>query len=312
MSVPIWAWFAAIGVIGGLLAIDITVHRRKSPTGLRPAVLETAAWIAVSIAFGVIVGATMGWGASGQYFSGYLLEKSLSVDNVFAFALLLRSFQVPPDDQRRVLYWGVIGALVMRAGFIAAGAAFVEHVSWAFYPFGLFVLAAGVRMARGGTEIDLEHGRLVSAVRRLLPVTAAAPAGRFWAREQGRRVATPLLLALIAIEATDVVFAADSIPAVFGVTTNVFIVFTSNAFAVLGLRSLYFVLAEGMDRFAYLTKGLAALLILVGAKMLLRPLIEVPTVATLALIVVVLGITIGAGTLGSGRSRSSTASRTSR
>ena len=297
MSVPTWAWFAAGIAICGLLAGDIAIHHYKALHGLRAAVVETAAWIALSAIFGVLVGASMGWGASGQYFSGYLLEKSLSVDNVFAFALLLRSFQVPPHSQRRVLYWGVVGALVLRAGFVAAGAVFVEHVSWAFYPFGLIVLAADVRMARGGTEIDLEHGRLISTIRRLVPVAPAAPAGRFLTRYQGRRAATPLLLALLAIEATDLVFAADSIPAVFGVTTNVFIVFTSNAFAVLGLRSLYFVLAEAMDRFAHLTKGLAALLVLVGVKMLVRPLVEVPTGATLAVIVAVLAITIGASTL---------------
>jgi TerC family integral membrane protein len=297
MSVPAWAWFAAVGAIGGLVVTDITVHRLKNLGGLRPALIETAAWIALSAGFGVVVGATTGWGTSGQYFSGYLLEKSLSVDNVFAFALLLRSFQVPPPDQRRILYWGVVGALVLRAGLVATGAAFVDHVSWAFYPLGLIVVAAGVRMARGGTEIDLEHGRLIGVIRRLVPVAPAAPAGRFLTRHQGRRAATPLLLALAAIEATDLVFAADSIPAIFGVTTNVFIVFTSNAFAVLGLRALYFVLAEAMDRFTHLTKGLAALLVLVGVKMLIRPLVEIPTAATLALIVAVLAFTIGASTL---------------
>ena len=297
MSAPTWAWFAAVGAIAVLLAGDIAFHRHKDIRGLRPAVIESAVWVLLSGAFGVVVGATMGWGISGQYFSGYLLEKSLSVDNVFAFALLLNGFQVPTSDRRRVLYWGVVGALVLRAGFVAAGAVFVEHVSWAFYPFGLIVLAAGVRIARGGTEIDLEHGRLIRAIRRLLPVAPSAPAGRFLTRHRGRLAATPLLLALVAIEATDVVFAADSIPAVFGVTTNVFVVFTSNAFAVLGLRSLYFVLVEAMDRFAHLTKGLAALLVLIGVKMLIRPLVEISTPATLAIIVAVLAATVAASIL---------------
>ena len=297
MSVPTWAWIAALAAIGGLLVGDIAIHRHRDLRGLRPAVIETAAWIILSAAFGAILAATMGWGISGQYFSGYLLEKSLSIDNVFAFALLLRSFQVPASDQRRVLYWGVVGALVLRAGFVAAGAAFVEHVSWAFYPFGLLVVAAGVRMARGGIEIDLEHGRLINTVRRLLPVAPVAPAAQFLTRRDRRWTATPLLLALVAIEATDVVFAADSIPAVFGVTTNVFVVFTSNAFAVLGLRSLYFVLAGAMDRFAHLSKGLAALLVIVGVRMLIKPLVEVPTVVTLAVIVAVLAVTIGASRL---------------
>lgn len=294
MSAPVWAWFAVVGLIGGLLALDIAVHRFEHFRGIGPAVAESATWIALSIAFGVVLGLTMGWGVSGQYFSGYLIEKSLSVDNVFAFALLLRSFQVTARDQRRVLYWGVAGALVLRAVFIAAGAAFVDHISWAFYPFGVIVLAAAVRLARGGTEIDIEHGRLIRTVRRLLPVAAVEPGGRFITRHAGGHAATPLLLALVAVETTDVVFAADSIPAVFGVTTNVFVVFTSNAFAVLGLRSLYFVLAEAMDRFAHLTKGLATILAFVGLKMLLRPVVEVPTAVTLAVIVAVLSITVAA------------------
>ncbi len=285
MSAPPWAWLGAVGLIGALLAGDIALHSLKELHGLRPALLESAGWVLGSTGFGGLLGATMGWALAGQYFAGYLLEKSLSVDNVFAFALLLRSFAVPPADHRRVLYWGVVGALVLRAGFVAAGAAFVDNVSWAFYPFGAVVLAAGVRMARKGAELDVENGRLIGALRRLVPVAAVAPPGRFLTRQDGRRAATRLLLALVAIEVTDLAFAADSVPAVFGVTTNVFVVFTSNAFAVLGLRSLYFVLAGAMERFARLSRALAALLVLVGAKMLLRPVVEVPTWLTLAVIV---------------------------
>lgn len=292
MSTPIWGWVATVGVIGGLLAIDIAVHRRWDLHGARVAVVESAAWIALSITFGVVLGVASGWGISSQYFSGYLLEKSLSIDNVIAFALLLKAFRVPDAHQRRVLYWGVVGALVLRGGFVAAGAAFVEHVGWAFYPFGAIVLFAGLRMARGAGEIDVEHGRFVRTVRRLVRVSATGGTGRFVVRDGGRRAATPLLLALIAVEVVDLVFAADSIPAVFGVTTNVFVVFTSNAFAVLGLRSLYFVLARAMGRFTHLTKGLALLLLFVGAKMLLRPVLDIPTPVTLAVIGVVMGVTI--------------------
>ncbi len=298
MSAPTWAWFAVVGAIVVLLSSDIALHRRFEFSGIRPALVESAGWVILSTVFGIVIAVTMGWGTSVQYFSGYLLEKSLSVDNVFAFALLLRSFRIPLSDQRRVLYWGVTGALLMRGAFVAAGAAFVEHVSWAFYPFGLVVLIAGLRMARGGVEIDVEHGRLIGIVRRLLPVAPDAPPGRFVIRRHGRLAATPLLLAMVAIEITDVVFASDSIPAVFGVTTNVFVVFTSNAFAVLGLRSLYFVLAEAIDRFGHLTKGLAALLMFVGIKMLVRPVLEIPTVATLVIILVVLAATVAASTVG--------------
>ena len=292
MNVAPWGWLGAIGLIGGLVAGDIALHGRKELGGLRPALLESAGWVLLSTGFGGLLGVTMGWALAGQYFSGYLLEKSLSIDNVFAFALLLRSFAVPASDQRRVLYWGVVGALVLRAGFIGAGAAFVDNVNWAFYPFGVVVVAAGVRMARKGAELDVENGRLIGAVKRLVPVVAVAPPGRFLTRQSGRRAATRLLLALVAIEVTDLAFAADSIPAVFGVTTDVFVVFTSNAFAVLGLRSLYFVLAGAMDRFAQLSRGLAVLLVLVGAKMLLKPVVEVPTWLTLAVIVVVVAASI--------------------
>lgn len=298
MAVPVWAWLATIGGIGGLLAIDIALHGRWNLQGIRAATIESAAWIALSIAFGVGLGLASGWGNAGQYFSGYLLEKSLSVDNVIVFALLLTAFGVPEAQHRRVLYWGVVGALVLRGAAVAAGGAFVEHVSWAFYPFGAIVLFTGVRMARGGPEIDVENGRVIGVIRRLVPVAGTTASGRFVVRDHGRLAATPLLLALVTIEATDLVFAADSIPAVFGVTTNLYIVFTSNAFAVLGLRSLYFVLAEAMGRFRHLTKGLAVLLVLVGAKMLLRQVVEIPTTVTLAVIATVIGVTIAASVHG--------------
>ena len=297
MSPPLWVWLATLAGLGGLLTGEIVFHRRHGLSGLRPALAESAAWILISIAFGLGLAWTSGWATGGQYFTGYLLEKSLSVDNVLAFALVLRSFNVPPTDQRRVLSFGVLGALGMRGAFIAAGAAFVEHVSWAFYPFGAIVLLAGLRLGRGGSELDIEHGRLITTIRRLIPVDPTADNGRFVTNHDGRWAPTPLLLALIAVEATDLVFAADSIPAIFGVTTNVFVVFTSNAFAVLGLRSLYFVLADAMDRFSYLTKGLAVLLVLIGLKMLLKPLVEVPTAITLATVAAVVGLSAAASWL---------------
>ncbi len=294
MSPPLWVWLATVAGLGGLLAAEIVLHRRGALQGLRPALVESAGWIFLSSAFGLVLSLTSGWATGGQYFAGYLLEKSLSVDNVFAFALVLRSFKVPLAHQRRVLSWGVLGALVMRGAFIAAGAAFVERVSWAFYPFGALVLLAGLRLARGGSEIDVEHGRLVRTIRRFIPVANTGHDGRFVTKHEGRWAATPLLLALVVVEAIDLVFAVDSIPAIFGVTTNVFVVFTSNAFAVLGLRSLYFVLADAMDRFTHLVKGLAVLLVLIGLKMLLKPVIDIPTGMTLAVIAVVVGLSAAA------------------
>lgn len=294
MSPPLWVWLATVAGLGGLLAAEIFLHRRGALQGLRPALVESAGWIFLSSAFGLVLSLTSGWATGGQYFAGYLLEKSLSVDNVFAFAMVLRSFKVPLAYQRRVLSWGVLGALVMRGAFIAAGAAFVERVSWAFYPFGALVLLAGLRLARGGSEIDVEHGRLVRTIRRFIPVANTGHDGRFVTKHEGRWAATPLLLALVVVEAIDLVFAVDSIPAIFGVTTNVFVVFTSNALAVLGLRSLYFVLADAMDRFTHLVKGLAVLLVLIGLKMLFKPVIDIPTGITLAVIAVVVGLSAAA------------------
>lgn len=291
MIVPLWGWVATVVGLASLLAADITVHHRRDLSGRTAALIESGAWIGVSLLFGVILAAVWGWGSASQYFSGYLLEKSLSVDNVVAFAVLLQGFRVPSASQRLVLYWGVVGALVARGGFIAAGAAFVRNVDWAFYPFGVIVVLAGLRLARGG-EIDVENGWLMRSLRHLIPVSSAPANGRFVVREGRRRLATTLLVALVAIEATDLVFAADSIPAIFGVTTTVYIVFTSNAFAVLGLRSLYFVLADAMERVGEITKGLAVLLVLIGLKMLLRPVFEVSTVATLGGIVAVLAATL--------------------
>ncbi len=290
MTTPLWAWIATLVAIGVLLGIDLALHRRDRPRGLGIAAIESALWIAVSIIFGVILAATQDRHTATQYFVGYLLEKSLSVDNIFTFALLFRSFAIPLQHQRKVLYWGVISALILRGAFVAAGAAFADNVSWSFYLFGTIVLIAGVRMALGNTEIDVKNGLMIRSLRRFIPLSTTS-AGKFFVHENKRRKATPLLFALLAIEITDLIFATDSIPAVFGVTTNVYIVFTSNAFAVLGLRSLYFVLAEAIERFTYLSKGLAVLLVFMGAKMLLQSVVHISTNINLLVIVAVLGIT---------------------
>jgi len=235
-----------------------------------------------------------GQSTAGAYVAGYLLEKALSVDNIFVFVLLFGSLAVPAALQRRVLYLGVVGALVLRGGFIAAGGALLEHLSWTFYVFGALVLVAGVRMFRAGTVAAPDRNIAVRALRRLLPVSSDYDGARFITRAGGPRQATPLLVALIAIEATDLVFALDSIPAVFGVTEDLFIVFTSNAFAVLGLRALYFLLAGSMERFPYLRQGLAVLLAFIGVKMLISPFIHLPIALSLAVIVAVVGGAIAA------------------
>ena len=208
------------------------------------------------------------------------------MDNIFVFVLLFASLVVASSLQRRVLYFGVVGSLVLRGGFIAAGGALIDHISWVFYVFGALVLLAGARMFRPGTVVDPRRNLIVCGLRRVLPVTDDYDGGRFFARNRGKMMATPLFIALVAVETTGLMFALDSIPAVFGVTRDLFVVFTSNAFAVLGRRALYFLLAGSMDRFSYLKQGLAVLLVFIGVKMVLSPFIHLPVTVSLAVIVV--------------------------
>jgi tellurite resistance protein TerC len=286
ISVPGWAWAATAGTIGCLLVIDLLASRR--PPGFSRAAALTAAWAAAGTGFGIVIIATLGADPGQQYFAAYLTEQALSVDNLFIFALLFQSFAVPAACQRRVLLAGVIGALALRGGFIAAGAALIDHLSWALYAFGALLLAAAVRMARGGTGRAPPGGLVLRGLRKVMPVSDDYDGRRFVTRREGKLVATPLLVVLVAVEATDLVFAVDSIPASFGITTNVFIVFTANAFAVLGLRSLYFVLAGAMRRFGYLRQGMTVLLGFIGGKMILAPVLHIPAVVSLGVIVVII------------------------
>jgi tellurite resistance protein TerC len=290
MSAPLWAWLALGAAIAGFLAADLWVGRRCRPS-LRRAVLTSAAWIGAGVAFGVVFGVFAGEDLAGQYFAGYLLEKSLSVDNVFVFAMIFASLGIGAAQQRRVLFYGVVGALVLRAVFIAGGAALVEHLGWVLDVFAVALLVAAWRMARGH-PFRPDSSRALRLVRRLLPMSADADSPRFFSRRDGRLAATPLLLALVAVEGADIIFAADSIPAVFGVTRNTFVIFASNAFAVLGLRALYLVFAEALGRFAYLRHGLAVLLAFVGVKMLADNWLHVPHAVTLGVIVVTVGTSV--------------------
>lgn len=227
------------------------------------------------------------------FFTGYLLEKALSVDNIFVFLLIFRFFAVPSDHQHRVLYWGVLGAILLRAVFVLAGAALLQRFEWIFYLFGAFLLWTGVKLMRHHEpEIHPEHNPVVRAFQRLFPITSDYHGRHFFVRRDGRWMATPLMLVLVVIEASDVVFAVDSIPAIFGVTTDPFLVFSSNILAVLGLRALYFVLRNLMDRFRYLSAGLGLVLLLVGVKMVLHELVEIPTAVSLAVVVGVLGLSV--------------------
>ena len=288
------AWAAFVGFVLVLLAVDLGIFHRKSHTvGPREAALWSVAWVALSACFAVGVYVLHGQDRALEFTAGYLLEKALAVDNIFVFVVLFQVFGIPAIHQHRVLFWGVLGALVMRAGFIIAGGAFLHRFHFAMYLFGAVLVFTGIKLlVVRAKEAHPERSRLVGLLRRFLPTTPDLHGGRFTVRQGGRLLATPLLLALVAMEATDLVFSLDSIPAVFAVTTDSFIVFTSNIFAMLGLRSLYFLLAGVIDRFAYLKTGLALVLVFVGAKMLSSDVFHVPTLVSLGVIVGILSISI--------------------
>ncbi len=292
MQTPMWCWFATGAFILVLLSVDFAVHRGDRETTLRKALIGSSAWIGVSVVFGVVVGLIGNWESAGEYFGVYLTEKSLSIDNIFVFAILFRAFVVPAAYQRRVLFYGVFGALGSRAALIAVGASLVDHFAWLLYILGVLLIFSGVRMMRGSELIHPERNLAIRLLRRVLPVTHDYMGQSFVCRVNGVRMVTPLVMALLAIEFTDLVFAMDSIPAAFGITTDVFVIFTANAFAVLGLRSLYFVLAGAMDRFTYINFGLAALLIFIGCKMLLEPFFTIPIAASVAVMIAVIGASI--------------------
>jgi len=295
MDVPFWLWAAVLGLILAMLALDLLAHRHAHVVGVREAAAWTAVWVSLGLAFGAVVWWMYGPTAGGEYFAGYLIEKSLAVDNVFVFALIFGFFAVPRMYQHRVLFYGVLGALVLRAIFIAGGAALLDRFHWVLYVFGAILLYTGWRMFRHRNhEMDLSANPVLRLARRLIPTTEDYDGQKFWVRRDGRWVATPLFMVLVLVETTDIIFAVDSIPAIFAITQEPFLVFTSNAFAILGLRAMYFLLADLMHRFVYLKAGLAAILILVGAKMLLIDIWKVPIGVSLAVIAACLIVAVTA------------------
>jgi tellurite resistance protein TerC len=296
VTVPIWAWAAVLGVILLMLAVDLVAHRRAHVVGVREAFAWSGVWVALGLAFGAVVWWAWGGEFAGQYFAGYVIEKSLAVDNVFVFAIIFGYFAVPREYQHRILFYGVLGALVFRAVFIAAGSVLIASFAWILYVFGAFLVVTGVRMALHREQTaDYDRNVVLRAYRRIVPSTDRFHGKRFLVRQGGRWVATPLLTVLVLIEISDVVFAVDSIPAIFAVTQEPFLVFTSNAFAVLGLRAMYFLLADLMHRFVYLKLGLALVLVWVGVKMLLLEVYKIPTALSLAVVGLILGTAIAAG-----------------
>lgn len=293
MDVSLWTWAAVLAVIAGMLAVDLLAHRREHVISLREAATWSAVWVSLGVAFGGVIWWAYGAQAGGEYFAGFLIEKSLAVDNIFVFALIFSYFAVPRQYQHRVLFFGVLGALVFRAVFIAAGAALIGQFQWVLYLFGAFLVLTGVKMYRQRSgHVDPSDNPLLRAARRLIPSTPHYHGKRFWVRQDGRWLATPLFFVLILIETMDIVFAVDSIPAIFAVTTDPFLVFTSNTFAILGLRSLYFLLADLMHRFIYLKAGLSAILVFVGAKMLLLDVVKIPIALSLAVIFSCLAVAV--------------------
>ncbi|WP_395656230.1 TerC family protein [Nocardioides sp.] len=293
MDVPLWAWAAVLAVIVAMLAVDLVAHRSAHVVSVREAAAWSAVWVSLGLGFGAVVWWAYGADAGGEYYAGYLIEKSLAVDNVFVFALIFSYFAVPRQYQHRVLFYGVLGALVFRAIFIAGGAVLIESFAWILYVFGAFLLVTGWRMFRHrNEEMDPSESLVLRIVRRWVPSTDEYHGQKFWVRSAGRWVATPLFLVLVLVETTDIIFAVDSIPAILAVTQEPFLVFTSNAFAILGLRAMYFLLADLVDRFVYLKAGLAAILVFVGVKMLLLEVYKIPIWLSLSVIALCLTVAV--------------------
>jgi tellurite resistance protein TerC len=299
-----WVWFAFNGFVLTMLAVDLGVfHRRAHAVSMREAVGWSAAWIALALCFNAGVYHWMGARAGTEFLTGYLIEKALSVDNLFVFVLIFSYFAVPAKYQHRILFWGILGALVLRGVMIGAGSVLIDRFHWIIYVFGAFLVFTGIRMARQEeVEIAPDRNPALRIVRRLLPVTPGYHGQRFFVRERVgegvRWAATPLFVVLVLVETTDVLFAVDSIPAVFAVTRDPFLVYSSNVFAILGLRALYFVLAGVVHRFHYLKVGLSAVLVFIGGKMLVAGFgIVVPVGLSLAVVATMLAGSIAASLL---------------
>lgn len=290
LSETLWLWIGFNIFVLGMLAFDLGVfHRNAHTVSTKEAAIWSVIWITLALVFNAGLYFFGDHELALQFFTGYLIEKSLSVDNIFVFALLFTSFSVPASSQHRVLFWGILGALVMRGILIGLGATLLVTFHWIIYLFGALLIVTGIRMAiHKGGEVHPERNPLLRLVRRIAPMTHDYERDRFLIRRAGKLLITPLLLALLAVETTDLIFALDSIPAIFAVTRDPFIVYTSNVFAILGLRSLYFVFANVIGKFYYLKLGLAAVLFFVGVKMVLADIYHLPTAFSLVVIAVIL------------------------
>ena len=296
---PIGFWIAFNAAILLLLVFDLAVlNRGQRVIAFKRALLMSAFWIGLAVAFAVFVHQWMGPAKVLEFVTGYLLEEALSIDNLFVFILLFAYFKVPPEQEKTVLFWGIIGALIMRGIFIFAGITLVNRFHWILYAFGIFLIYTGIQLMREGDEKkDPSRNVVLKFCRKFLPLTESYEEGNFFVRRAGRLLFTPLFVVLMVVETTDIMFATDSIPAILAITRDSFIVYTSNVFAILGLRSLYFALAGMMKLFHYLNYGLSVVLIFIGIKMLLPERYHVPTWAALAVIAGVLAVSVLASVL---------------
>ncbi len=306
MDGTIWLWIGFNGFVLAMLALDLGVfHRKAHVVSIKEAAIWSVIWVSLAMLFNlglyffwdnISYGSTYSNSeAALAFFTGYLIEKSLSVDNIFVFVLIFSFFAVPAAYQHRVLFWGIIGALLMRGALIAVGAALLKEFHWVIYVFGAFLIFTGIRMAmHKDQELHPEQNPLVKLLRKIIPVTDTYEGDHFFVRHAGKLMATPLFLVLVLVESTDLIFAVDSIPAIFAVTQDTFIVYTSNVFAILGLRSLYFLLAGVVDKFHYLKLGLSVVLVFVGIKMLIVDLYKIPVGVSLGVIFGILAISIAA------------------
>jgi tellurite resistance protein TerC len=304
MDIPVWVWASFIAGVMGLLALDLGVfHRKAHEVTIKEAATWTGIWVTLGLLFAA--GVFLFWPDPAlrqqkgiEWLTGYLIEYSLAVDNIFVFVLVFSGFAVPPKYRHRVLFWGIIGALLMRGAMIAAGAALIDQFHWILYVFGGFLVFTGVRMlmsafsSKKDEHVDLEKNPAIRFSKRFFKISDTYDGQKFFTVQNGVRMATPLFLVLVMIEFTDLVFAVDSIPAIFAVTRDPFIVFTSNVMAILGLRSMYFLLADIVNRFVYLKTGLAVILSFIGTKLLLLDVYKIPTSISLGVVVGVLAISI--------------------
>jgi tellurite resistance protein TerC len=293
LDVPAWAWVALLAVVGVMLTVDLVRHRDDHEPTMREALGESVVWVLCGLACAVVVAVAFGSQAFGEYLSGYLIEKSLSVDNVFVWAMLFSSMAIPLKFQHRVLFWGIFGALALRAIFIFAGTALITRFWWLLIVFGGFLVYTGVKIIRHRADEGTEQAtRGLGMLRRVMPVSGQLDGHKFFTRVNARRAATPLFAALVVIEVTDVIFAVDSVPAILAVSHEPFLVFASNAFAILGLRAMYFLLANARERFHYLSHALGAILVFVGLKMTVSHWFHLNTYVSLAVIVTMLAAAI--------------------